>query len=85
MSKSNAVQQLNRELGDKLIKEAKQNPQSPYLGKFVGIVTGQIVVIADNLDEVMQYLERAESDASKTFCLEIGPDYGKVYEIWGVL
>jgi hypothetical protein len=79
-----SIQQLNRELGDKLIAEAKQNPQSPYMDKFVGIANGQIVVVADNLDEVAQRLDEVEPDSSKTFFVEIGADYDKVYEIWEV-
>lgn len=81
MSATAAIQQLNRELADRLIAEAKENPHSPYMGKFVGIVNGQIVIAADDLDEVMARLDQLEPDSSKTFCLEIGPDYDKVYEI----
>ncbi len=78
---SATIQQVNRDLGDKLIEEAKRDPQSPYMWKFVGIANGQIVVVADDLDEVCRRLEDVESDPQKTFCLQIGPDYEKVYEV----
>jgi hypothetical protein len=84
MTSTTSIQQLNRELGDQLIAEAKQNPQSRYLGKYVGIANGQITIVADDLDDVVQHLDQVEPDASKTFCLEIGPDYDKVYEIWEI-
>ena len=78
------IQQLNRDLADKLIEDAKQNPQSVYMGKFVGIANGQIVVVADDLDELCRGLDLVEPDPSKTFWIEVGQDYDKVYEIWEV-
>jgi hypothetical protein len=82
MTTTKSIEQLNRELANKLVAEAKRDPQSAYMGKMVGIANGQIVVVADDLDEVVRRLEQVEPDASKTFCLEVGPDYDKVYEIW---
>jgi hypothetical protein len=84
MSATNTIQQLNRALGDKLVEQAKQNPQSPYMGKFVGIANGQIVIVADDLDELCLGLDQVESDPSKTFWVEVGRDYDKVIEIWEV-
>lgn len=78
------IQQLNLELADRLIAEAKLDPQSPYMGKFVGIANGHIVVVADELDEVVRRLDQVEPEASKTFCLEVGPDYDKIVEIWEI-
>jgi uncharacterized protein YlzI (FlbEa/FlbD family) len=84
MSTTTTIQQSNRDLADKLIEEAKRNPQSTYIGKFVGIANGQIVIVADDLDEVIHRLDEVEPDPTLTFCLEIGPDYDKTYEIWEV-
>ena len=77
------IQQLNRDLADKLVEEAKQNPQSPYAGKFVGIANGQIVVIANRLDEIGPQLRQAEPDRTKTFWIEIAADGSEVHYIWG--
>jgi len=76
------TQQLNRDLAEKLNLEAKQNPQSPFAGKKVGIANGQVVVVADNWRDVAQQLRQAEPDPTKTFCVEIGADYSTVQEIW---
>jgi len=84
MATATPIQQLNRELADKLIEEAKQNPQSRYMGKFVGIANGQIVAVAEDLDEVARCLDQVEPDPNKTFFVEVGQDYDKVYEIWEV-
>ena len=48
MSDAGTVQDRNRELARKINQEARQNPQSAYAHKFVGIANGQVVVIADN-------------------------------------
>lgn len=75
-----SIQQLNRDLGDKVLAEAKQNPQA-YPGKFVGIANGQVVVVTDDLNELVRRLGEVEPDPAMTFGVEIGRDYSKVYEI----
>jgi hypothetical protein len=84
MTTTKTIEQLNREVALRLIDEAKRDPQSVYMDKYVGIANGQIVVIADELDEAVRQLDQIEPDPGKTFCLEIGPDYDKVFEIWEV-
>jgi hypothetical protein len=76
------VQELNRELADKLANEGKNNPNAPYAGKFVGIANGQVVVAADSWDELARELRRVEPDPTKTFGVEVGRDYDEVHEIW---
>lgn len=77
------VQQLNRELGDKILEDAKRNPQA-YPGRYVGIANGKVVVITDDLNELARRLEQAEADPALTYGVEIGRDYGRAYEIWRV-
>ena len=43
---------LNWEVAQRINREARTNPQSPYAGKFVGLVSGQVVVVADSFDEM---------------------------------
>ena len=81
MSATNSIQQLNRELGDKVLEDAKQNPRA-YPGKYVGIANGQVVVVTDDLDDMSQRLDQVEPDPTKVFWVEIGRDYDKVIEIW---
>jgi hypothetical protein len=78
MSAMNPVQQLNRDLADKLVEEAKQNPRSPYAGKKAGIANGQVVVVADTWREVARQLRQAEPDPAKTLCIELGRDQSEV-------
>jgi hypothetical protein len=84
MATSPAVQERNRTLASQINEEARTNPSSPYAGKFVGIANGHVVAIADNLDDVVQALQKVEPDPLKTFCLEAGLDYDQVQEIWMV-
>ena len=42
----NTIQDINRELANRINAEARSNPQSPYANKFVGIANGKVVVIA---------------------------------------
>ena len=82
MSGAGTVQDRNRELASKINEEARRNPQSPYANKFVGIANGQIVVVADTLDEVSRRLRQTEPDPSKCFIVEASRDYSIVEEIW---
>lgn len=77
-----SIEQVNRELARQINDEARRDPNSPNAGKFIGIANGQVVIGADNLDEVAAKLEQSEPDSSKTFCLEAGIDYDSVVEIW---
>jgi hypothetical protein len=77
------IQQLNRELADKLLEEAKQDP-SAFAGKFVGIANGQVVVVTDDLDEMGRRLREAEPDAARRYFIELWRDYTEVHEIWEV-
>ncbi|MCI0641587.1 MAG: hypothetical protein L0Y72_29340 [Gemmataceae bacterium] len=84
MSITNAVQDRNRELARRINEEARSNPQSPYANKFIGIANGQVVVVADGLDDLARRLRQIEPDPTKTFCVEASRDYTIVEEIWGL-
>ena len=79
------IQQINRDLADKLYEEARRDLQSPYVGKKVGIANGQVVVVADTWREIARALENAEPDPSRTFCVDMAADYDTVQEIWEIL
>ncbi len=72
----------NRDLARRINQEARTNPQSPYANKFVGIANGQVVAVADDLDEMTRQLRQAESDPRKCFWVEASRDYDEVYDIW---
>lgn len=80
-----SVQQANQALADSINQEALRNPQSPYAGKFVGIVGGKVVAVADTLDHVMNVLEQLPGCLQDKFVIEAGVDYDKVIEIWSPL
>jgi hypothetical protein len=82
MADSLAVFQLNREVADRINEEARKDPSSPLAGKFVGIVDGQVVAVADELDEVVKRLIETGAESSRAFCFEAGLDYSRVEEIW---
>lgn len=77
-----SLQELNRELARKINEEARKDPRSPYANKFVGIANGQIVVVAEDLDELVRRLRQAEPDPTKTFCVEASRDYTTADYIW---
>ena len=78
------VQDLNRQLANRINQEAMSNPQSPYANKFVGIANGQVVVVADDLDDLARRPRQGEPDPTRTFGIEASRDYSVVHEIWGL-
>ena len=78
-----SILQMNRELADKIVADARQNPQA-YPRKYVGLANGRIVVVSDDLDEIDRRLDDAESDPTNVFIVEPGLDTNKVHEIWEV-
>jgi len=75
-------QEKARILSRQINHEARGNPHSPYAGKFVGILHGQVVVVADTLDEVAEVLERLEVDPRRRYFVDASADYDSKHDIW---
>ena len=71
-----------RILSRQINHEAWSNPHSPYAGKFVGILHGQVVVVADTLDEVAETLERLEEDPHRRYFVDASADYDSKHDVW---
>jgi hypothetical protein len=84
MSTSVTVHERNRLLARQINQEARRDPHSPYAGKFVGIANGQVVVVADDLDELVERLQQIEPDPAKTCTVEASRNYDEVIDIWSV-
>lgn len=82
MPDEKTIMEINRELATKINEEALRDPNSPYVNKFVGIANGQVVVVADTLDEMSRRLRQIEPDPRKCFGVEASVDYDEVHEIW---
>lgn len=76
-----SVQETNQELAEKILAEAKRNPQA-YPGKYVGIANGQIVIISDDLDAVDDRLDEVEPDPRRTYIVDFTLDPKEVEYIW---
>jgi hypothetical protein len=79
---SSTIQEVNRQLARAINEDAQGNPDSPYAGKFVGIVNGKVVVVSDSLDDMTRQLRGTEPDPNKTFWIEASADYDDVQHVW---
>jgi hypothetical protein len=84
MSATTTVRDLNRQLAQQIHQESRSDPKSPYADKWVGIANGQVVVVADDLDEMLRLLRQIEPDPSKTFGLQASEDPDEIHDIWGL-
>lgn len=76
------VAEANRRLVGELSAQTLKDPSHPYCGKHIGVVNGQVAVVADDLDELIEKLRAMGADREETFCFEGGIDYDEVQEIW---
>lgn len=73
----------NEELARQINREARANPNSPYAGKWVGLLNGQVVIVADTVDEVINKLRQMEPDRFKGMVFDASADYDTPQEFWG--
>ena len=71
-----------RLLGRQINRDARSNPDSPYAGKVVGILRGQVAIVADTLDEVAEALERLEPNPQRRYFIDASADYDVQHTIW---
>ena len=71
-----------RRLGRHINREARKHPSAPYAGKVVGILRGEVVIVADTLDAVAEVLDRLEPDAQRRYFIDASADYDTPYTIW---
>jgi hypothetical protein len=82
MSSLEEVQKVNRELAQRINDEARNDPNSPFAGKLVGIANGQVVVVTDDFQALYDRLAEIEPDHHRVFWVEAGHDPTKVEYIW---
>lgn len=85
MTQTDSISSVNEQVARQINRQARQDPQSPYAGKLVGIANGQVVVVADTWREVVDRLRQVEPDPAKCRCIEASADYDRVEEIWRVV
>lgn len=83
MNQDTSIRAINERLARQINREARENPNSPYAHKFVGIANGKVIVVADTWREVDLRLREVEPDPTKYYGVEASADYDRVEEIWG--
>lgn len=78
------LQEEDLELARKISGEARANPASPYAHKYVGILDGKVVVVANSPEEGLRELRRIEPDRDKGLLIDTSVDHDAVQEIWGI-
>ncbi|PIY41215.1 MAG: hypothetical protein COY42_28630 [Armatimonadetes bacterium CG_4_10_14_0_8_um_filter_66_14] len=63
-------------------REARSDPGSPYSGKWVGFVDGELAVVVDTVDEMLTRLKAVEPDSTRCLGIEASRDYTVVDFIW---
>ena len=75
-------QKQNEALARQINLSARMNTQSPYAGKYVGIVGGQVVAVMDTLGELVEVLAKIEPNPDRGMVIEASADYDRTYNIW---
>lgn len=75
------IDEINRQLAERIVAQARQNPQS-YPGKFIGIANGQVVIVSDDIDAVDDKVDQVEPDPARTYIVDLTLDENKIEQIW---
>ncbi len=67
--------QKNHEFARRINRETRQNPDSPYGGKFVGIAGERVVVVADLFDDADAELNALGFGRDDCLMTEVSADY----------
>lgn len=78
MAQTKSISAINERLAWKVRREGRENPDSPYANKFVGIANGEVVVIADSLNAMMKRLLKVEPDMKRCIAVDVAADYDRV-------
>ncbi len=76
------AQKENEELARQINHEARTTPNSPYAGKWVALLRGQVVAVADTPEEVLTKLRQIEPDRQKGVVFDASRDYSIVDYVW---
>ena len=77
-------QEQDLELAQKISRKARADPASPYVHKYVGILDGNVVVIANSPEEGLRKLRQLEPDRTRGLLIDTSVDYDAVEYIWRV-
>lgn len=69
---------LNRRVAEEINAEALRDPNSPYAGKFLGVVDGKVAIVADTLSELGDGLRSMGARPGEAFCIHAGHDHSQV-------
>jgi hypothetical protein len=77
-------QQRNAVLAQQIHQDARTNPRSPYVGKWVALLHGQIAATADTMEEAIAQLE-AQYPGQRAFLVDTDADPEIADEIWRLI
>lgn len=83
MTPTKSIAEINRELGEWVLEDAKRNPQA-YAGRFVGIANGKVVIATNDLNEFARKLREVDPNTANLYGVDIAYDYSKPFMIGGV-
>lgn len=75
-------QEKNRKIAQRINRETRANPGSPYSGKYVGVWHEEVVVIGETLDEVCNALNAMGDHDDQAVAIEASADYDAKVMFW---
>lgn len=82
MVRDASIREVNDRLAEQIARDARDNPNSPYAHKYIGIANGKVVVVGDSLREIDLRLDEVEPDPANCRIVDTIGDYATVQEIW---
>jgi hypothetical protein len=70
--------EIHKRLADDIQRQALGNPNSPYAGKYIGLLHGEVAVVADSPNEAWREMVAREPNPERRVVFEAGADYESV-------
>ena len=61
---------LNKEVAERISREVRADPSSPYAGKVVGLANGQVVLVGDDRETTLRRVREIEPNVWRGCCFE---------------
>jgi hypothetical protein len=70
------------ELAQRISREARADPASPYAHTYVGVLDGKVVVIADSAEQGLRVLRSIDANPERGLLIDASVDYDAVHDVW---
>ena len=75
--------EAHRELTEQIQRDVRRNARSPYTGRWIGLLGGQVAAVAETFDALAKRMTALEPNPQRRAFFLAGADYDVVHTVYG--